>query len=65
VDGCHVAAPTADDLAEKLDVVLSAGGRVDARATLTDISLERIGERLLNIYQSIIERTGDKATRRE
>jgi teichuronic acid biosynthesis glycosyltransferase TuaC len=56
--GCYVAAPTPDDLAEKLGLALSAGSRVDARATLADISLERTAQRLLNIYRTVLEKTG-------
>jgi glycosyltransferase involved in cell wall biosynthesis len=59
VPGCFVAAPTAEDLAEKLSLVLSAGGRVDGRPTLADISLERTAERLREIYQTVLERTRD------
>jgi glycosyltransferase involved in cell wall biosynthesis len=55
VAGCHVAEPTAEDLAEKLELVLSAGGRVDARGTLAEISLERTGERLVEIYRTLVE----------
>jgi teichuronic acid biosynthesis glycosyltransferase TuaC len=59
VKGCYIAAPTAEDLAAKLDLALAAGGRVDGRTTLTDISVERTAKRLRDIYQAVIERTGD------
>lgn len=62
VQGCYVAPPTAAELAEKLGLVLSTGGRVDARDTLTNISLERTAERLLNIYRTITEKTDRRAT---
>jgi teichuronic acid biosynthesis glycosyltransferase TuaC len=64
VTGCYVAAPTAEDLAAKLSLVLSAGGRVDGRSTLGDISLERTAERLCEIYQTVLERTSDRVSPR-
>jgi teichuronic acid biosynthesis glycosyltransferase TuaC len=54
VTGCYVAAPTPEDLAEKLDLVLSAGERIDARDTLADISLQRTAQRLLEIYRTLV-----------
>jgi len=56
VDGCFVAAATAEDLSAKLSLVLSAGGRVDGRPTLAEISLERTAERLREVYQTVLER---------
>jgi len=61
VQGCYVAAPTADDLAEKLGLVLSTGRRVDARDTLAEISLERIAQRLLDIYGTVLDEKDDTA----
>jgi glycosyltransferase involved in cell wall biosynthesis len=57
VAGCEIAEPTAEDLAKKLELVLSAGGRVDARGTLAEISVERTGERLVEIYRMLVEHT--------
>jgi glycosyltransferase involved in cell wall biosynthesis len=55
VKGCYVAAPTPDDLADKLRRVVSAGIRVEGRATVADISLEQIAQRLLGIYATVLE----------
>ena len=54
VQGCYVAAATAEDLAEKLALVLSKGERVDGRAALAEISLERTAHKLLDIYRAIL-----------
>jgi teichuronic acid biosynthesis glycosyltransferase TuaC len=55
VQGCYVAAPRVDDLADKLGLVLSSGRRVDARHTLAELSLERTAERLLEIYRTVLQ----------
>jgi glycosyltransferase involved in cell wall biosynthesis len=62
VSGCYVAAPTTNDLAEKLGLVLAGGGRVDARSTLVEISLEKTAQRLLDIYRATVAKTGKGAT---
>jgi glycosyltransferase involved in cell wall biosynthesis len=54
VQGCYVAAATAEDLAEKLALVLSKGERVDGRAALAEISVERTAHKLLDIYRTIL-----------
>jgi glycosyltransferase involved in cell wall biosynthesis len=54
VQGCYVAAATTEDLAEKLGLVLSTGERVDGRAALAEISLERTAHKLLDIYRTIL-----------
>jgi teichuronic acid biosynthesis glycosyltransferase TuaC len=56
IEGCYIAAPTAEDLAEKLGFVLSAGGRVSTRETLADISLEHTAQKLFDIYRAVIEK---------
>jgi len=63
IDGCYIAAPTAEDLAEKLGLVLSAGGRVNARETLLEISLERTAQKLVDIYRAVIEKAVDTPAR--
>ena len=57
VKGCYVAAPTPETVADNLRLVLAARQRVEGRATLTEISLERTAQRLLDIYVAVIERT--------
>jgi glycosyltransferase involved in cell wall biosynthesis len=61
VQGCYVAAPSANDLAEKLDLVLSTGRRVDARDTLAELSLERTAERILEIYRTVLRQAAPVA----
>jgi glycosyltransferase involved in cell wall biosynthesis len=51
IDGAYVAAANADALASAVERVLSGPGRVDARATLEDISLERIAAKQREIYE--------------
>lgn len=55
VNGCYVATATAEDLAEKLQIVISAGIRVRGRATLAEISLDRIAERIRGIYAAVLD----------
>jgi glycosyltransferase involved in cell wall biosynthesis len=55
VNGCYVATVTAEDLAEKLQIVISAGIRVRGRATLAEISLDRIAERIRGIYAAVLD----------
>jgi glycosyltransferase involved in cell wall biosynthesis len=62
VKGCYVAAPTPEDLAEKLRLVLSAGSRVEGRSALADISLERIAQRFLGIYATVVENSTPRAS---
>jgi teichuronic acid biosynthesis glycosyltransferase TuaC len=61
VKGCFLAAPSAEDLAAKLTLVLSAGGRVDGRPSLAGISRERTAERLREIYQTVLGTTQQTA----
>jgi hypothetical protein len=54
VEGCYLAAATAEDLAKKLGLVLATGERVDGRTSLAEISLERTAHKLLDIYRTIL-----------
>jgi glycosyltransferase involved in cell wall biosynthesis len=63
IEGCYIATPTAEDLAEKLGFVLSACGRVNARETLADISLKGTAQKLLDIYRAVIEMAVDTPAR--
>jgi glycosyltransferase involved in cell wall biosynthesis len=56
VRGCHVAAPTAEDLASKLELVLAGPSRVDGRQSLASISLEQTARQLVRIYESVLVR---------
>lgn len=54
VEGCYLAEATADDLAQKLGLVLASGERVEGRTALAEISLERTAQKLLEIYRTIL-----------
>jgi glycosyltransferase involved in cell wall biosynthesis len=53
IDGCFLANPTPGDIAEKLSSALARGQRVSARRQMDELSLERVAERLLGVYNSV------------
>ena len=53
VDGCAIAARTAEDVAAKLAHVLERGRRTEGRERAAEVSLERINARLLEIYDTV------------
>lgn len=54
IDGCFLAEPTADDIAARLDEALSRETRIAGRATVTELSLDRVARRLLEVYCSTV-----------
>ena len=54
IDGCSLADPTPEDLAEKLDRALGRGGRIQGRARVVGLSLERVAEERLEVYRSAL-----------
>lgn len=44
-----------EELEEALASILEAGGRSDGREHVAELSLERMGQRLLSIYESVLE----------
>jgi glycosyltransferase involved in cell wall biosynthesis len=54
VAGCHIAEPNAEDIADKLYMVLSGGNRIDAREKVYQLSLRRIAERITEKYDEIL-----------
>lgn len=54
IEGCYIAAADAEDLAVKLELVLTRPGRIDARERSADVSLARTSEALREIYYGLI-----------
>ncbi|MDQ6891359.1 MAG: glycosyltransferase [Acidobacteriota bacterium] len=56
IPGCFVTDATPEDLSEKLRRVLeSSARRVDGRVRVHDLALERVAERLLDVYRTVLE----------
>ena len=53
IDGCHLASPTPDDLADKLRMVYAGPRRVQARPRMEALSVERIALRLRDFYEEL------------
>ncbi|HMB51534.1 MAG TPA: glycosyltransferase family 4 protein [Natronoarchaeum rubrum] len=51
-----------DELVEGLASVLAADERSDGREQLEATSLEQMGERLVDVYEDVLERSADRAT---
>lgn len=54
IEGCTVAAASPEALARGLDVVRRRGGRVEGRRHVEDLSIERVGRRLLEVYRAVV-----------
>jgi glycosyltransferase involved in cell wall biosynthesis len=61
IDGCFIAAPTAEDLAANLGRALEREAPIAGRERVAEVSLERIAEKVLEIY---VQLTAALATRR-
>ncbi len=53
IEGCFLADETATDIAQKLARVLAGEGRVDGRAAIAGLALERVAARLGEIYDTL------------
>lgn len=53
IEGCFIAEPTVEDLADKLLRTLEQGSRVDGRTRMAELSLERTAGRLHEIYRTL------------
>lgn len=53
IDGCHIALPNSDDLAAKLHLVRTRGGRVAGREKVQQISLEQTSLKLRSFYLEV------------
>jgi glycosyltransferase involved in cell wall biosynthesis len=56
IDGCVVAPAEPAALADGLAAVLSGPGRVEARERHRGLSLERTAERLIEVYETVLDR---------
>lgn len=54
IDGCHLAAPEARDLADKLALVHASGRRVRGRERMASLSHVAIAERLRALYEQLL-----------
>ena len=54
VDGCHIALPNPDNLADKLALVEAQKKRLSARHAVTSMSLESIAAELESFYRDVI-----------
>ena len=54
IEGCYLAAATAQDLAAKLRLVREAEDRIEAHSTMGQLSVERIAMRLRQFYGEIL-----------
>ncbi len=55
-DGCHLCEHSVDDIAAKLALALQRGQRTDGREHIQHLSLDRIAERLIEEYESVLTR---------
>jgi len=53
VDGCYVASPTADDVADKLERVLRGPARIDGRSSVEEYAVERVTDRVRSIFETV------------
>ena len=53
VEGCHVAEPRPASIADKLLLVRGGNGRVNGRAAVTELTLERIALRIKHFYEDV------------
>jgi glycosyltransferase involved in cell wall biosynthesis len=63
VDGCHIAAPDATDLACKLMLVHDGARRVEGRAAVANLSLEAVARRLKEFYEVLLLLHGESSMR--
>lgn len=52
--GCHIAEPLPEDIAAKLLLVHAGPGRVDGRAAMTELTLERVALRIKDFYEDVL-----------
>jgi glycosyltransferase involved in cell wall biosynthesis len=55
IEGCFIADATPGDLAAKLRRVLERRVGIEARARIAELSVERVAEKLLDIYRTLTE----------
>ena len=55
IHGCYLVSPESDDIAEKLRLALRSTSLVEGRKTVQDMSLERVAQRLKEVYVTVLE----------
>jgi len=60
VEGCFVSAATPRDLSLALDRVRERGGRVEGRSRMSELSIERVARRLLEVYRAVVSSPADR-----
>jgi len=53
IEGCYIALPDPQDLADKLKLV-QAGGRVSGRVSMQELSLEKVAITFMNFYEKLL-----------
>lgn len=58
VSGCHLAEPTAEDLADKLLRVVAGRRSCEGRDHMRELTIERVGERVVEVYRRAVRSPG-------
>ena len=56
VEGCHLAGPETEGLADQLRAVLAGSGVVEGRVKVQELSIERVASRLRDVYSTVLAR---------
>ena len=54
IDGCYLASPNPEDLAEKLQLALECTRPVEGRIKIKEVSLDRVTQRLYEVYSTLL-----------
>jgi teichuronic acid biosynthesis glycosyltransferase TuaC len=54
VEGCHICTAEPQDIADKLVAALAFGRRTDGRKRVEDLSMERVAERIVEVYGHVL-----------
>jgi len=57
-EGCFLCEQTPEDVAAKLRQALAWGHRTDGRSAVAHLSLDRIADRIIDIYRNVLNRKG-------
>jgi teichuronic acid biosynthesis glycosyltransferase TuaC len=64
IDGCYIADPTPEDLADKVALVLEREKPVAGRGRVEDIALADVASRLCEIYTSVVDEARSRSDER-
>jgi len=62
LEGCHITAPNASMLADKLLLIRERANRLDAHGQLEDIALKNVAARLSDFYKSFAPSSGERVS---